>query len=158
MKTLKYLIAIVALMGALTISAKADLQFLGFTAFENPNSPEHNLEQLGDFLGQDVSGFTLGTNAENLGGNDTLINVMPGSYIVAHYGGPGGGSLEFFLVINGETQVTVPGNPNPEDNLANPNSLSSAREFIPPGVPDGGITVMLLGAALGALGIARRFI
>jgi hypothetical protein len=158
MKTLKYLIAIVALMGALTISAKADLQFLGFTAFENPNSPEHNLEQLGDFLGQDVSGFTLGTNAENLNGGDTLINVTPGSFLVAHYGGPGGGSYEFFQVINGETEVTVPGNPNPADDLASPNSLSSAREFIPPGVPDGGITVMLLGAALGALGIARRFI
>jgi len=27
-----------------------------------------------------------------------------------------------------------------------------------PGVPDGGTTVMLLGAALGALGIARRYI
>jgi VPDSG-CTERM motif len=26
-----------------------------------------------------------------------------------------------------------------------------------PGVPDGGTTAMLLGAALGALGIARRF-
>ena len=28
----------------------------------------------------------------------------------------------------------------------------------PPGVPDGGTTVMLLGAALGALGMARRFL
>ena len=27
-----------------------------------------------------------------------------------------------------------------------------------PGVPDGGTTVMLLGAALGALGMARRFV
>jgi hypothetical protein len=27
-----------------------------------------------------------------------------------------------------------------------------------PGVPDGGTTVMLLGAALGALGMARRFL
>jgi len=27
-----------------------------------------------------------------------------------------------------------------------------------PGVPDGGATVMLLGAALGALGMARRFL
>ena len=28
----------------------------------------------------------------------------------------------------------------------------------PPGVPDGGVTAMLLGAALGALGIARRYL
>ena len=88
------------------------------------------------------------------------MNVTPGSYIVAHYGGPHGGSYEFFQVINGETQVTVPGDPNPADNLANQNSLSSAREFIGPNqnVPDGGSTVMLLGAALGSLGMARRFL
>jgi hypothetical protein len=158
MKTLKYLIAIAALTSAFTLPAKADLMFLGFTAFENPNSPENNLAQLGMFLNIDTSGFTLGTNIENAGGVNTLVDVTPGSFLVAHFGGPGGGSLEFFQVINGETQVTVPGNPNPADDLASPNSLSSIREFIPPGVPDGGITVMLLGAALGALGIARRFI
>jgi len=28
----------------------------------------------------------------------------------------------------------------------------------PPGVPDGGVTAMLLGAALGALGIVRRYL
>ncbi len=82
---------------------------------------------------------------------------MPLCFLVVHYGGPHGGSLEFLQVINGETQVTVPGNPNPADNLASPNSLSSIREFCPPGVPDGGITVMLLGLALGALGVVRRF-
>jgi VPDSG-CTERM motif len=157
MKTLKYLIAIAALMGALTLPAKADLMFLGFTAFENPNSPENNLAQLGTFLGIDVSGFTLGTNVENAGGVDTLVDVTPGSFLVAHFGGPGGGSLEFFQVINNETQVTVPGNPNPADDLASPNSLSSIREFVPSGVPDGGATVMLLGAALTGLGLVRRY-
>jgi hypothetical protein len=158
MKSLKYLVAIATVMGALTMSAKADLMFLGFTAFENPNSPENNLAQLGEFLNIDVSGFTLGTNVENAGGVDNTISVTPGSFLVAHFGGPQGGSLEFFQVINGETQVTVPGNPNPADNLASPNSLSSIREFIPPGVPDGGATVMLLGAGLSALGIVRRYL
>ena len=158
MKPLKYLIAIAALMGALTLSAKADTMFLGFTDFASQpnNNPNSNLAALGTFLGVDVSGFTLGTNVENAGGVDTLVSVMPLCFLVVHYGGPHGGSLEFLQVINGETQVTVPGNPNPADNLASPNSLSSIREFCPPGVPDGGITVMLLGLALGALGVVRR--
>jgi VPDSG-CTERM motif len=160
MKALKYLIAIAALTSAFTLPAKADLMFLGFTDFASQpnNNPDSNLAALGTFLNIDVSGFTLGTNVENAGGVNTMINVTPGSFLVAHFGGPQGGSLEFFQVINGETQVTVPGNPNPADNLASPNSLSSIREFVPPGVPDGGATVMLLGAALALLGTARRFL
>ena len=40
------------------------------------------------------------------------------------------------------------------------NSLSGWTLFGPgvPGVPDGGTTVMLLGTALGALGVVRRFL
>jgi hypothetical protein len=46
---------------------------------------------------------------------------------------------------------------------ANANNGASVTGFAangpcPPGVPDGGTTVMLLGAALGALGMARRFL
>jgi hypothetical protein len=162
MKPLKYLIAIAALSGLLTVSAKADLMFLGFTDFASQpnNNPNSNLAALGTFLGIDVSGFTLGTNIEDAGGVDTLVSVMSGCFLVAHYGGPHGGSLEFFQVINGETQVTVPGNPNPADIFASPASLSSIREFCPPGipVPDGGPTVMLLGAGLTGLGLVRRYL
>jgi VPDSG-CTERM motif len=168
MKSLKYALTIIALVGALAISAKADLQFLGFTDFASQpnNNPDSNLAALQAFLAAqtppvDASGFVLATggNHENLNG-DTVISVTPDNYIVAHYGGPQGGSLEFFQVINGETQVTVPGNPNPADDLASPNSLSSAREFGPPGttVPDSGATVMLLGGALAGLGLARRYL
>jgi hypothetical protein len=160
MKPLKYLIAIAALMGALTLPAKADLMFLGFTDLGSQpnNNPNSNLAALGKLLGVDVSGFTLEANIEDASGVDILLNVTPGSYLVVHYGGPLGGSLEFFQVINGETQVTVPGNPNPLDTFANPNSLGSIREFSSLAVPDGGGAVTLLGAALCALGIARRFI
>ena len=159
MKPLKYLIAIAALMGAFTLPAKADLMFLGFTDFASQpnNNPDSNLAALGVFLGVDVSGFTPGINVENVGGVDTLVDVTPGSFLVAHFGGPQGGSLEFFQVINGETQVTVPGNPNPADDLASPNSLSSIREFVGPSVPDGGMTVTLLGMALiGIEGLRRK--
>ena len=45
--------------------------------------------------------------------------------------------------------------------LALSHNASAARHAMPPevvSVPDGGTTVMLLGAALGALGLARRFL
>jgi hypothetical protein len=45
--------------------------------------------------------------------------------------------------------------------LAFSHNASAAPHVMPPSivsVPDGGTTVMLLGAALGALGLARRFL
>lgn len=162
---LKYVIAIATVMGALTMSAKADLQFLGAVDFNNgPNSPAANLAALAAF-GVDTTGLSLVGNHEGLSG-DTTISVSPGDYLVVHYGkGPGGsghgGSLEFFQVINGETEVTVPG----FGNVAGPDpfghgGISSIRVFGTgvPSVPDGGTTVMLLGAALSTLGVAKRYL
>src|SRR5512133_1164462 len=120
MKLSKYLLAIAALTVALTVSAKADLSFLGAVDFNNgPNSPSDNLDALEAF-GVDTTGFTLCGNFEELNGEDQNIDVMAGSFLVVHYGkGKGGtgsgGSLEFFQVINGETNVTVPGSPNAND-------------------------------------------
>lgn len=163
MKSLKYLVAIVALTGALTVSAKADLMFLGAVDFNNgPNSPAANLAALEAF-GVDTTGLTLTTNLENLNGDQT-ITVVPGEFLVVHYGvGPGGtgagGSLEFFQVIMGQTEVTVPGMGNVAglDPFGH-GGISSIRGFSSPGVPDGGATVMLLGAGLSALGIVRRYL
>ena len=43
--------------------------------------------------------------------------------------------------------------------LAFSHNAGAAPAPLPPGqVPDGGATIMLLGAALGALGMARRFL
>ena len=45
--------------------------------------------------------------------------------------------------------------------LAFSHNASAAPQVLPPSivsVPDGGTTVLLLGAALGALGLARRFL
>src|SRR5437016_11604448 len=100
MKLLKYFIAVAALTGALTLSAQAHLQFLGFTDFasQHDNNPDTNKEALGNFLDQDVSNFALCGNFEDLSGStaDVNIDVMAGSFLVVHYGGPKGGSLEFF--------------------------------------------------------------
>ena len=165
MKPLKYLIAIAALMGALTMSAKADLMYFGAAPFTGDNSPDNNLAQLGAFLGIDTTGFALVLNLESGLNGDQTIDVTPGEFLVAHYGrGPGGsnpgGSWEFFQVINGETEVTVPGSGN---GPTNPDEfghggISSIRGFVGPSVPDGGPTVMLLGAALTGLGLVRRYI
>ena len=159
MKLLKYFVAVAALTGALTLSAQAHLQFLGFTDFasQHDNNPDTNLEALGNFLDRDVSNFALCGNFEELNGQDQNIDVMAGSFLVVHYGGPKGGSLEFFQVVDGETNVNVPFNPNPADNLASPASISSIREFCPPtSAPDSGTTAMLLGSALAGLGLVRR--
>jgi hypothetical protein len=162
MNKLKYLIAIAAVMGALTLSAKADLQFLGAVAFPGNNSPAANLAALEAF-GVNTNGILL-QNFENGLNGDQTISVTPGQFLVVHYGrGRGGsnpgGSWEFFRVINGETEVTVPG----FGNVAGPDpfghgGISSIRGFGGVGVPDGGTTVMLLGAGLGALGMVRRFL
>jgi hypothetical protein len=167
MKSIKYLLAIAALTVALTLSAKADLLFLGAEAFTDGgnNSPDQNLIELGNFV--DTTGFTLCGNIENLETEDNQnIDVMAGSFLVVHYGkGPDGsskgGSLEFYQVINGETNVTVPGKGNVggTDPFGN-GGISSIREFCPPGthVPDSGTTAMLLGSALTGLGLVRRYL
>jgi hypothetical protein len=165
MKFLKYLLTLAAVTVALTFSAQAHLNFLGDVDFfsNKPNSPDANLVALQNFLGAATPpGLALCGNFENLSG-DTTISVMPGAYLVVHYGkGSGGdskgGSLEFFQVVDGETSVTVPGFPNPADTHAT-GGISSIREFCANmHVPDSGATAMLLGSALAGLGLMRRFL
>jgi VPDSG-CTERM motif len=83
-------------------------------------------------------------------GNGTLY-----SYLFAKYDGPNGGS-EVWYVGGISGVITIPA-----VGIAGQHyGLSGWTLFGPgvPGVPDGGTTVMLLGAALGALGMARRFL
>ena len=92
---------------------------------------------------------TPGDNSVNLG-NGTLY-----SYLFAKYDGPNAGS-EVWYVGGISGTITIPA-----FGLAGQNyGLSGWTLFGPGGVPtpDGGTTVMLLGAALGALGMARRFL
>ena len=165
MKSLKYLLAVAALMGALTLSAKADLAFVGAVGFDTQpnNNPDSNLAALGEFV--DTTGFVLCGNSDNGDFGNPITNpisVMAGSYLVIHYGkgnsgSSKGGGIEIYHVINGETSVDVPlfgtsgfGN----------GGISSIREFCPPGtnVPDSGTTAMLLGSALTGLGLVRRYL
>jgi hypothetical protein len=160
MKSLKYLLAIAALTAALTLSAKADLMFLGAVPFTGANSPDNNHDLLEDFLG-----FDPGSLSNNLSAPSGPVAVTPGEFFVVHYGtGKGGsnpgGSWEFFQVINGETSVTFPQNGNEAgDDPYGHGGISSVRGFGgTPGVPDSGATVMLLGGALAGVGLLRRYL
>jgi hypothetical protein len=73
-------------------------------------------------------------------------------YLFAHYGGPRGGFAEVWYIGDLSGMITIPGS-------AFGHGLSGWALFTTPnGVPDGGATAMLLGAALGALGVVRRYL
>lgn len=90
-----------------------------------------------------------------LRGKGTSINLGTQgtySYLFAHYGGPGGGTAEVWYVGDLNGVINIP-------SIGFGHGLSGWALFTAPGgaVPDGGTSMMLLGAALGALGIVRRF-
>jgi hypothetical protein len=160
MKSLKYLLTIAAVTAALTLSAKADLMFLGAVPFTGANSPDNNHDLLEGFLG-----FDPGSLSNDLSAPSGSVAVTPGEFFVVHYGkGEGGsnpgGSWEFFQVINGETSVTFPQNGNEAgDDPYGHGGISSVRGFGGTTVtPDSGATVMLLGGALAGLGLVRRYL
>jgi hypothetical protein len=93
--------------------------------------------------------------AGHVNGTSTSINLGAGglyTYLFANYNGPNYGSGVWYV---GDLSgiIAIPA-------TAGGYGLSGWTLFGPgvPGVPDGGITVMLLGTALGALGLARRFL
>jgi VPDSG-CTERM motif len=160
MKSIKYLLTIAAVTAALTLSAKADLMFLGAVPFTGANSPDNNHDLLEDFLG-----FDPGSLSNDLSAPSGPVAVTPGEFFVVHYGkGEGGsnpgGSWEFFQVINGETSVTFPQNGNEAgDDPYGHGGISSVRGFGGTTVtPDSGATVMLLGGALAGVGLLRRYL
>jgi hypothetical protein len=91
--------------------------------------------------------------AGHVSGTSTSINLGAGglyTYLFAKYDGPNYGS-EVWYVGDLSGIITIPA-------TAGRYGLSGWTLFGPgvPGVPDGGTTAMLLGAALSALGVARR--
>jgi len=164
MKSLKYLLAVAALMGAFALSAQAHLVFVNAVGKEDigNNSPANDLEALGEFV--DTTGFTLCGNSDDGDFGNPITNpisVMAGSYLVIHYGkGPDGsskgGGIEFYHVVDGETSVDVPLDGT---SAFGKGGISSIREFCGPvTAPDSGTTAMLLGSALAGLGLVRRYL
>ena len=123
--------------------------------------------------GQPGSGFVLGTSIAE-GTTPVTVNLGTGfQYLVVAYDGPNGsaaiynvagltGSVDLFRYAKRE----LDGNGDPTGNLLGSNSAAQGYFKMtgwtllnPTGaVPDGGTTVMLLGMAFGALGMARRFL
>jgi hypothetical protein len=92
-------------------------------------------------------------------GTSTTINLGSGlyTYLFANYSvqgrqgdGVGSNFAEVWYVGNLSGVITIPGTGLSEWMLFGPGIAGA--------VPDGGTTVMLLGAALGVLGIGRRFL
>ena len=99
----------------------------------------------------------------------TAVTVNLGTgfqYLVAAYDGPNGGVAVFNVAgLTGTVDLYRYAKPLANGNLLGSNvarqgyfKMTSWTLLNPTGVPDGGTTVMLLGAALGALGMARRFL
>jgi hypothetical protein len=94
-------------------------------------------------------------SAGHLDGIDNNINLGAGglyTYLFANYSGPNSRS-EVWYVGNLSGNIRIPA-------LVGTYALAGWTLFGPgvPAVPDGGTTATLLGAALGALGLARRFL
>src|SRR6266705_2447954 len=153
---------------ALTIG---DPHELGFVNFGIPSGDSDRLTYVNHLVG-----MTLGTSDKADGqtyfrsnnsfsplpqavlgglvnGTSTTINLGTQgtyTYLFAKYDGPNYGS-EVWYVGDLSGIITIPA-------TGGRYGLSGWTLFGPgAGVPDGGTTVMLLGAALGALGMARRF-
>ncbi len=154
---------------ALTIG---DSQELGFVDPGLPASDADRTLFVNSLIGLALNGSThviigphdnLATRSNNdfgplpsavfaLNGGTTTIDLGTGlySYLLAKYDGPNYGS-EVWYVGNLSGIITIPA-------TGGGYGLSGWTLFGPgAGVRDGGITVMLLGVAIGALGIARRF-
>ncbi len=167
---------------ALTIG---DNQELGKVFFGIPSGDDNRLTYVNAMIGLPLNGSTnvdfsppafqnnLITRSNNnfgllptatllvpsANGTGTSVDLGDGtlySYLFAKYDGKNAGS-EVWYVGNLSGTITIPGvGLLPGQNYG----LSGWTLFGPGGtsVPDGGTTVMLLGAALGALGMARRFV
>jgi len=102
------------------------------------------------------SGTLPGAVLSTRGGATDAINLGTTAgvylYLFAKYDGPNQGSFVWY-VGNLVGAITIP-------STWGGYGLSGWALFTGPGgpVPDGGTTVMLLGAALGALGMARRYL
>jgi hypothetical protein len=172
MKALKYTILIAALASGLTLTAKADLILSPFGDIPkngtgigggNSDNQANNFFRLVTYIAANPTFGSLGTPTLT-GAEEVLtplnepVDLTSFSYAVVHYGaGPGGtpgGGVAFFQITNNLDTFPQNGSgPNGFGGISRVDLFASI-----PGVPDGGPAVMLLGAALCGLGIARRYI
>jgi hypothetical protein len=177
--TTKFALLLTAVAAALltfTPSARAltigDAHELGFVNFGIPSGDSDRLTYVNHLIGMTpgtsdkADGQTYFRSGNNFGslapavlgglvdGTSTSINLGTGGtylYLFAKYDGPNYGS-EVWYVGDLSGTITIPA-------TAGGYGLSGWTLFGSAATtPDGGTTVMLLGAALGVLGMARRYI
>jgi hypothetical protein len=177
--TTKFALLLTAVAAALltfTPSARAltigDAHELGFVNFGIPSGDSDRLIYVNHLIGMTpgtsdkADGQTYFRSGNNFSplpqavlggladGTSTTINLGSGlyTYLFAKYDGPNYGS-EVWYVGDLSGTITIPA-------TAGGYGLSGWTLFGPgvPGVPDGGTTAMLLGAALSVLGLVRRYI
>jgi hypothetical protein len=171
MKALKYAVLLAALASGLVLPAKADLigpfgdipkNGTGIGG-GNSDNQANNFFRLQNFIAANPTFGSLGTptldGAEQVSTPlDEPVDLTGFSYAVVHYGsGPGGtpgGGVAFFQITNNLDTFPQSGSgPNGFGGISRVDLFAST-----PGVPDGGATVMLLGAALTGLGLVRRYL
>ena len=124
-----------------------------------PADPHDTLAALPVFLGKfDDSDPELDDFIPN---DEKILEwTAPGDYafyyVISKYGGGGQGTLDTALhyMLAGESLVFNPGGNGPPNGLSHITIWGGNTTT----VPDGGMTLLLLGAGMAALGGARRFI
>src|SRR5262245_33267738 len=135
--------------------------------FSRTNMSGAGLPQATDLGGVPVTGIVNGSTPISI----DLSQYGTFQYLVAAYDGPNGGVAVFNIAgLTGTIELYRYAKPEKVNGVFTGNLLGSntAQQgyFLmtgwsllnPTSVPDGGATVMLLGAALGALGVARRYV
>jgi hypothetical protein len=179
LRTIKLPLLCTALFGALLAfspNARAltigDSHELGFVNFGIPSGDSDRLTYVNHLIGMalgssdkadgqtyfrsnnDFGSLPQAVLAGHVSGTSTTIDLGSGGtylYLFAKYDGPNYGS-EVWYVGDLSGVITIPA-------TAGGYGLSGWTLFgSGASIPDGGATVMLLGTALGALGIARRYI
>jgi hypothetical protein len=163
MKTLKYIAAIAVTCASLGLAPRA-------SAIINLGQTESNPANLANEVVRLQSRIDIYNAANNpdlpdavladavqvsgLTGLTIDVDITGWTYIKLAWDG-----MDQFYYVGDETGVLTFNSTVFNDN-GEPQNLSHYALFNPTGggVPDGGTTVMLLGAALGSLGIARRFL
>jgi hypothetical protein len=164
MKTLKYIAAIAITCASLGLAPRASAIIdLGQTQSNPANLANEVVRLQGQIDTYNAANNTDLPDAElagavqvsNLTGTSISIDITGWTYIKLAWDG-----MDQFYYVGDETGVLT-FNSTVFNQNGEPQNLSHYalfNPFTPPGVPDGGTTVMLLGVALSALGMARRFL
>jgi hypothetical protein len=179
MKSLKYILIIGALYAGMTSAAHATLTFLGefdpgnnganseLTTFQNASGHADAVACVQQSPGNETVTNSFGTfTFINLPFNpitghqqvEVIFTMNPGHLVCGFLTKNGAANIVFLYTVSADEG----GSGDFILNIPSTGALSHVSVFCCPGenggVPDGGTTVMLLGAALGALGVARRYL